>query len=173
MAFSGWFRPKGVPFSIFLDLRVYERVGILLVEVYERGGKSVIWFCERSKRANRFIKYMKGVPFVDRRYTRGVPFSWKNGSSKGKGLDLWAEPPRIKICWVGPPPPLGGLLLVFWNFPRVWFIACLIAVFGMLLGDTLILDDLDCANKYRQQVSTLVVNAFKGDVTRGDSQQRF
>ncbi|CAH3149223.1 unnamed protein product [Porites lobata] len=25
-------------------------------------------------------------------------------------------------------------------------------VFGMLLGDTLILDDLDCANKYRQQV---------------------
>ena len=27
----------------------------------------------------------------------------------------------------------------------------------MLLGDTLILDDLDCANKYRQQVSTLVV----------------
>ena len=39
----------------------------------------------------------------------------------------------------------------------------------MLLGDTLILDDLDCANKYRQQVSTLVVNAFKGDVTRDDS----
>ena len=42
----------------------------------------------------------------------------------------------------------------------------------MLLGDTLILDDLDCANKYRQQVSTLVVNAFKGGVTQGDSQQR-
>ena len=45
-------------------------------------------------------------------------------------------------------------------------------MFGMLLGDTLILDDLDCANKYRQQVGTLVVDAFKGDVKRGDSQQR-
>ena len=53
------------------------------------------------------------------------------------------------------------------------FIACLIAVFGMLLGDTLILDDLDCANKYRQQVSTLVVNACQGDVTSDDLQQRF
>ena len=42
----------------------------------------------------------------------------------------------------------------------------------MLLGDTLILDDLGCANKYRQQVGTLVVDAFKGDVKRGDSQQR-
>ena len=105
---------------------------------------------------------MKGVPFVNRWYTKGVPFSWKNGISKGKGLDIGAEPPRIKICWVR-----GGLLHVFWNFPRVWFIACLFTVFGMLLGDTLILDDLDCANKYRQQVSTLVVNAFKGDVYTG------
>ena len=41
---------------------------------------------------------MKGVPFVNRRYTKGVPFSWKNGCAKGKGLDLGAEPPRIKIC---------------------------------------------------------------------------
>ena len=43
----------------------------------------------------------------------------------------------------------------------------------MLLGDTLILDDLDCANKYRQQVSTLVNDAFQGDVTSDDLQQRF
>ena len=43
----------------------------------------------------------------------------------------------------------------------------------MLLGDTLILDDLDCANKYRQQVSTLVVNACQGDVTSDDLQQRY
>ena len=43
----------------------------------------------------------------------------------------------------------------------------------MLLGDTLILDDLDCANKYRQQVSILVDDAFQGDVTSEDSQQRF
>ena len=29
----------------------------------------------------------------------------KNGILKGKGLDLGAEPPRINICWVPPPPP--------------------------------------------------------------------
>jgi len=40
MAYTGTLRPKGVPFS---GLRyIYERVGISLVEVYERGGKSVI-----------------------------------------------------------------------------------------------------------------------------------
>jgi len=39
MAFRGKLRPKGVP---FFRLQVYERVGILLVEVYERAEKSVI-----------------------------------------------------------------------------------------------------------------------------------
>ena len=29
----------------FFRLQVYERVGILLAEVYERVGKSVIWVC--------------------------------------------------------------------------------------------------------------------------------
>ena len=39
-------RPKGLP---FLGCRYTdERVGILLVEVYERVGKSVIWVCERA-----------------------------------------------------------------------------------------------------------------------------
>ena len=33
-------------------------------------------------------------------------------------------------------------------------------VFGMLLGDTLILDDLDCANKYRQEVSMVALTSF-------------
>ena len=32
---------------------------------------------------------------------RGI-FYVKNGISKGKGLDLGAEPPRIRICWVPP-----------------------------------------------------------------------
>ena len=39
---------------------------------------------------------MKGVPFSNKRYTKGVPFL-KNGILKGKGLDLGAEPPRIKL----------------------------------------------------------------------------
>ena len=44
---------KAPPESTFFRLQVYERVGILLFEVYEREGKSVIWACERTQRANR------------------------------------------------------------------------------------------------------------------------
>ena len=36
--------------GIFFRLQVYERVRILLVEVYEGAGKSVIWLCEGAKR---------------------------------------------------------------------------------------------------------------------------
>ena len=32
-------------------------VGILLIEVYERVGKSIIWVCERAQRANRWIYF--------------------------------------------------------------------------------------------------------------------
>ena len=39
--------------GIFFRLQVYEMLGILLVEVYERVGKSVIWVCETVQRANR------------------------------------------------------------------------------------------------------------------------
>ena len=45
-AYTGKLRPKGVPFSGF---RYYERVGISLVEVCIRVGKSVIWVCERAQ----------------------------------------------------------------------------------------------------------------------------
>ena len=34
--------------GLFFRLQVYERVGLSLVEVYKRGGKSVIWVCERA-----------------------------------------------------------------------------------------------------------------------------
>ena len=36
--------------GIFFSLQVYERVGILLVEVYKRVGKSVSWVCERAQK---------------------------------------------------------------------------------------------------------------------------
>ena len=39
MAFTGRFRPKG---GTLFELQVYERVGILLIEIYERVGKSVV-----------------------------------------------------------------------------------------------------------------------------------
>ena len=37
----------------FLSHQVYERVGILLIEVYNMVGKSVIWVCERAQRAKQ------------------------------------------------------------------------------------------------------------------------
>ena len=36
--------------GIFLRLQVYERGGISLVEEYERERKSVIWVCERAQK---------------------------------------------------------------------------------------------------------------------------
>ena len=52
-------RPKGLP---FLGCRYTdERLGILLVEVYERVGKSVIWVCERAQRANTWILWLYKV----------------------------------------------------------------------------------------------------------------
>ena len=36
--------------GIYFRLQVYERVAILLVEVYERVGKSVIWVCESAQK---------------------------------------------------------------------------------------------------------------------------
>ena len=49
MSYTGRLRPQGVPFSGF---RFYERVGILLVVVYERVEKSVISVCERAAQMN-------------------------------------------------------------------------------------------------------------------------
>ena len=44
---------------------------------------------------------MKGLLFVNRRYTKGVPIfakKKKNGILKVKRLDLETEPPRVNIC---------------------------------------------------------------------------
>ena len=46
--------------GIFFRLQVYEREGILLVEVYERVGTSVIWVCEMASRVtNEFYGFIK------------------------------------------------------------------------------------------------------------------
>ena len=34
---------------------------------------------------------------------KGVPFLSKNSVYKSKGLDLEADPPRVKLCWVSTP----------------------------------------------------------------------
>ena len=48
--FNGLYGEAPPERGTFFRLQVYERVGILLVEVYERAGKSVIWLCEGAKR---------------------------------------------------------------------------------------------------------------------------
>ena len=49
MAYTGRLPLKGVP---FFRLQVYDREGILLVEVYERVGKSVISVCESAQKGS-------------------------------------------------------------------------------------------------------------------------
>ena len=49
--------------GIFFGLQVYERVGISLVEVYKRMGKSVIWVCEKAQKHYRV--FQKFVPTVN------------------------------------------------------------------------------------------------------------
>ena len=46
-------------------LQVYERVGILLVEVYKRVGKFVTWVCERAQSGltDTFYGFIN-VPFL-------------------------------------------------------------------------------------------------------------
>ena len=74
-------------------------------EVCESVAKSVI---RRTDEFHGFIKlqkrsvFVKGVPFVNRRYTKVVPFLCKNGTCKG--LEVRAESPCMKTCCVNPPP---------------------------------------------------------------------
>ena len=50
MGYTGRLRPKE---HLFLGLQVYERVRILLVELHERVGKSVMSVFRKAKGANR------------------------------------------------------------------------------------------------------------------------
>ena len=61
----------------FLGLRVYQRVGIFLVEAYKRVGKSVIWVCERAETDEfyGFIKSRKRSIFVIDSYLNDNAFT--------------------------------------------------------------------------------------------------
>ena len=63
----------------FFRLQIHERVEILLVEVYERVGKSVIWVCERDKGLTEkfygFIKSRKRSIFVINSYLNDSAFT--------------------------------------------------------------------------------------------------
>ena len=51
--YNGLYGEAPPEMGTFFRLQVYERVGILLVVVYERVEKSVIWVCERAQRAEQ------------------------------------------------------------------------------------------------------------------------
>ena len=52
-AYDGLYGQAPPERGIFFRLQVYERGGISLSEVYKRLGKSVIWVCERTQRAEQ------------------------------------------------------------------------------------------------------------------------
>ena len=52
-AYNGLHREAPPERGTFFWLQGYERVGILLIEVYEWVGKSLIWVCERAQRAKQ------------------------------------------------------------------------------------------------------------------------
>ena len=43
--------------GIFFRLQVYERVGISLVEVFARVGKSVIMFCKKAQKGKQMSQF--------------------------------------------------------------------------------------------------------------------
>ena len=67
------------------------KIPSLVIDSYLKDGA----FTAVKRDATFYTRYVKGVPFVNRRHTSGVPFPSK---IEGKGLNLRAEPPRIKFC---------------------------------------------------------------------------
>ena len=79
---------------------------------FKRVGKSPILVCAKAQKALQIslwlrksreneTRYTKGVSFFNRKYSKRIPFLSKM-VYKGKGLDLGAEPPRIKRFGVSP-----------------------------------------------------------------------
>lgn len=55
-----------------------------------------------------FSKYVKGVPIINKSYTKEVPFLTKLLYKLGKGLDLGTKPPLYKTFFSTPRPGLGN-----------------------------------------------------------------
>ena len=67
--------------------------------IYSYFKESVFTAVKRD--AKFYARYVKGVPFVNRRCMKGPPFLSQLVYKRDKGLDLGAEPPpppRIKLC---------------------------------------------------------------------------
>ena len=71
-------------------------------------------FTAVERDAKPYTRYVKGVPFVNRRVNESATFSVKSSIVYRKvgDLDLAAEPSRIKLRWITlhphPPPERGG-----------------------------------------------------------------
>ena len=55
-------------------------------------------FTAIKREENALTRYVKGVAFINKRHTKGLPFLSKTGLLKGKSLDLAVEPHPIKLC---------------------------------------------------------------------------
>ena len=87
--------PKGLTDQFYCLIKSRKR-SIFVIDSYLND--SVFTAVKRDAKFK--TRYVKGVPFVNRRCTKGVPLSWK----KGKGLDLGAKRLPIKIGEYLPPP---------------------------------------------------------------------
>ena len=57
---------------------MYQRVGILLVEVYERVAKSVIWVCKRARKDGQmnFMAVKESSFVINHNYNKIVKSDW-------------------------------------------------------------------------------------------------
>ena len=55
-------------------------------------------FTAVKRDANFSTRYVKGVPFVNSIYTKGIPFSWKMVYKRVRGWTSGLEPPLVNIC---------------------------------------------------------------------------
>jgi len=131
MAYAGRLRPKGVPFSglgcmkgwEFHSVEVYRGVGKSLFPSVEdlKGLTEEFMAVKKSRKFPVFFsfihkdsafaavkreatfctKYVERVPFVNRRYTKGVPFLSKMVYERVRGWTS-GQCPRTKLCWVPP-----------------------------------------------------------------------
>jgi len=79
-----------------------------------------------------------------------------NGYHLGKGLNVRAEPPRIRLYWIAPPPPMGRVVRLFvasclrqldldthqYESPGMWFS---IEHYYSRLAHTIPVDSVFCA----------------------------
>ena len=82
---SLWKGPKGVTDEFYGFITSRKRYTFAIDSYLKDSAFTAV---KREAMQSSIQGMWKGVPFVNRRYTKGVPFFLKNGIQKGKRLDL-------------------------------------------------------------------------------------